>query len=475
MLLYYNTPEVDYGLLERLEIIGGYLYAVKTESNWDITTRTGYGISNIIIRNCKIHDSGRDCIKITPGCDNILIESCEIFNSGRRCTPTSCNAEGIDCVNGSNVVVRNCYIHHTGTNGLYLKGGARNGIIESNLITDCGTGGVLFGFKGTDYEWFETDVNPDLHGNINGIIRNNIIARTTDEGIGLYAAQDAKVYNNTIIDAAARYHSSFYISRGEVSVNSVKVYPYSENVDVRNNIFMNISTTSNPVCAFRVENGDPLSNLRGTNIIDYNIYYQEGGTNFDDDINGYTNLEQWKTNTGYDANSIDAYPNLDDNFHLTYTSINAIDKGAELSAVLEDYDGANRTVPYDIGADEYLAGEILVVPPADSILGTGGSVTSGGIATNINHSTNKNKIQVNIFPSSVTGNITLYVYSETDQKVKCYITNLSGKKILSFDFSLTGKTINQKQLLINELRSGIYFITLSFKKENVTKQFIKTE
>lgn len=36
--------------------------------------------------------------------------------------------------------VHDCYIHNIATNGVYPKGGARNAIIERNLIMNCGTG-----------------------------------------------------------------------------------------------------------------------------------------------------------------------------------------------------------------------------------------------------------------------------------------------------------------------------------------------
>ena len=33
--LWYNEPETNGGSLERLEIVGGYYYAIKFETNWD--------------------------------------------------------------------------------------------------------------------------------------------------------------------------------------------------------------------------------------------------------------------------------------------------------------------------------------------------------------------------------------------------------------------------------------------------------
>jgi len=63
------------------------------------------GVSNITIDSCKIHDSERDCIKITPNCDTILVCHCEIYNFGMR---DNSNAEGIDNVNGDYMLIQNC-------------------------------------------------------------------------------------------------------------------------------------------------------------------------------------------------------------------------------------------------------------------------------------------------------------------------------------------------------------------------------
>ena len=73
--------------LIRLEVIGGSYYCIKFE-----------GTDGHIVEDCRVHDSGRDCFKITPQSDNITICRCEIYNSGIR---DSSNAEGIDNVNGT--------------------------------------------------------------------------------------------------------------------------------------------------------------------------------------------------------------------------------------------------------------------------------------------------------------------------------------------------------------------------------------
>src|SRR5690242_8624140 len=62
-------PDAHGGTLNGLEVKGGEYYAVKLESTWD--WGGGFpkdGVHDITIQNCSLHDSGRDVIKVTPGC-----------------------------------------------------------------------------------------------------------------------------------------------------------------------------------------------------------------------------------------------------------------------------------------------------------------------------------------------------------------------------------------------------------------------
>ncbi|MFZ5950511.1 MAG: hypothetical protein ACOYXC_07385 [Candidatus Rifleibacteriota bacterium] len=68
--------------IERVEITGGF-YGVFffSEWDWDDTPLDNDAAKKISITNCRIHDTGRDAIKLPAGCDDILIQNCEIFNS----------------------------------------------------------------------------------------------------------------------------------------------------------------------------------------------------------------------------------------------------------------------------------------------------------------------------------------------------------------------------------------------------------
>ena len=197
----------DGSALERVEVAGGYYYGIMFFTKWDWGDPTDRsGASNIAISDCIIHDTGGACIKITPGCDDITIQRCEIYNSGRL-MPDS--AEAIDNVNGDRMTVRNCNIHDITATGLYAKGGATGAVIEGCVVQNCGDAGILVGFD-TSPEWFDLTVNPEYYENIDGTVRNCLVINTRYSGIGMYAAKNAKVYNNTLVNVAQAGHSGLY-------------------------------------------------------------------------------------------------------------------------------------------------------------------------------------------------------------------------------------------------------------------------
>ncbi len=162
--LWYNEPETTGGSLERLEIVGGYYYAIKFETNWEWDNSVPFsqrrGVSNVTLRDCNIHHSGRDAIKLTPACANISVLNCEIHHTGAGPGALAdFNAEGIDNVNAPQLTVRGCYIHDVATTGIYVKGGGRDCVIEGNTVENCGEGGIYLGFY-TDAEWFDTECQP---------------------------------------------------------------------------------------------------------------------------------------------------------------------------------------------------------------------------------------------------------------------------------------------------------------------------
>ncbi len=374
----FKNPEINFGLLERLDISGGYFYGIFFNTNWDdgeiYSNRRG--VRNVTLLNCRIHDTGRDCIKITPACSDIKIIGCEIYNSGvgpsndpTNPDPYSHNAEGIDNVNSPRMIVGDCYFHDISTNGIYAKGGAEDCLIENNLIMNTGDGGIFMGFD-TDDEWYNPETNPKRYDNIRGVARNNFIINTGSAGIGFWGAKDCKVYNNTIITPTKTFFSPLFINHNEIYPDANPEPKYKtacEGLFIKNNIFVDLSPNTDDDLTIEVREAA----LTGNNDIDNNLYYKVSGKIKVRYLGNDISFEDWQNKNGYDVNSIESNPMLDSNFHLLSNSI-CINKGALIQGLLKDYDGSNRSDKPDLGADEFTLNLNLKIPPKKGTIGTGG-------------------------------------------------------------------------------------------------------
>ncbi len=365
--------DADGSTLDGLEITGGYYYGIMLFTRWDWgdpNDRTG--VSHITIQNCNIHDTGRDCVKITPGCDYLTIANCEIYNSGIRYDG---NAEGIDNVNSDYMVVQDCYIHDTATTGVYAKGGAIGAVIERNIVENCGEIGVALGFD-TSPEYFDLTVNPDRYENIGGVVRNCLIRNTDMAGIAFYAAKDASAYNNTLIDTAQSEQSAVYFGvslqdwEPDTDPNDGIGYrPASTNIHVENNIVLQDTSISTPMVFIRTfyHEGDVgrVNAMDGMPVMDYNCYWHGNGPlAFTDQRPGYEmengSLSDWQNHIGSEGHSFVADPSLDSEYHPMEGSP-CIDAGDSTVPVSDDLDKNSRTAPFDIGAYEVSGAQ----PPAE--------------------------------------------------------------------------------------------------------------
>ncbi|MDR2698640.1 MAG: right-handed parallel beta-helix repeat-containing protein [Candidatus Methanoplasma sp.] len=320
--------------LQAIEAKGGF-YVVCFDTMWDWGQANRGGASNIIIEDCVLHDSKNDVIKIKPNCDNITIRYNNIFNSGREHVGHSeflsgeCNSEGIDNVNGDNMIVRNNHIYNICSNGVYAKGGAINALIENNCVENTYGAGIMVGFD-TSPEFFDTGVNPQYYENIGGVVRNNLIIHTGWEGIGLYASKDAQVYNNTLVDVMNYAdhtripHSAIYFGLTYQDWAAGAGRPANVNPDIHHNIVSQPATfTQHPMIEIRYS-GDlgGMSALSGNPTMSNNCYYIAGKSAAFVDNRPVTHvvnvdLAGWKSHITGDSGSIEVNPGLDSNYKPT--------------------------------------------------------------------------------------------------------------------------------------------------------------
>ncbi len=310
--------------IEGLELVGGGAHCVKMEH------------PHGAVRNCKLHGCGADAVKIVRTAPGVLIEDCEIYDTGKR----SENAEGIDNVSADNVVVRGCHVHHIRSNGIYMKGGARNCIIEGNLVTDTKANGIMLGqssgkqFLTSEYECRES------------IARNNVIMRTKGSGLAFEAASNCQFYNNTLYDVAQDH-------QGAINVNANTHRTPSTNVAVANNVVVVLSDRP-----FLFVHKLGLSR-RSDLSCDHNLYFNPKGTYtfwYEPEGKYWNSFEHWRSNTPFDAHSILADPTLDlKNDLVPLPGSPVIDAGIPLrEAVPADYLGTARPQgkAFDLGAYE---------------------------------------------------------------------------------------------------------------------------
>lgn len=319
--------------LINLEIQGGSYYVVKTESN-----------TGMLIRNCRLQGSGRDCIKMFNA-DNATIEGCEIGPSGVR---DSSNAEGIDSVGSRNTIVRACYVHDTATTGIYVKGGASGCVIEGNRVERTGHAGILLG-QDTDPEFMRDGTQYEA---LNSVARNNVVSSAGGAGIGAYSANNVRFENNTLFDVARSFHGGFYVSQNGRETAS-------QRVTFKNNI---VIVTSDRPMAFIINLSDRL-------VSDSNIWFRPNGGVYRFYREGpstgdfWQSFAAWQTGLGVDSRSLTSDPLLDSSrlFKLR-TGSPAIDRGETIAGVLVDFSGVQRPqgLAFDIGAYETPA-----APPAN--------------------------------------------------------------------------------------------------------------
>lgn len=310
--------------LKNLEIRGGETYVVKIESN-----------RNILLSNCRIWNSGRDCIK-TFNSDNLIIEKCNIGPSGVR-DPS--NAEGIDSIGSVGVTIRDCYIHDTATNGMYLKGGARNGLIERNRVERSGHGGILLG-QDTDEEFMRDGT---VYECLDSVARNNIVITANGPGIGTYSGSNIRFENNTLMDVAKQFHAGFYV------VTNSREIP-ARQISFKNNV---VSVTGARPMAFVINLSDNL-------ISNSNIWYRPDGGTYKFFLESpsrtfyWESFSDWQSGMNADSRSSVTDPRLDAaNLCQPLSNSPTIDAGETVNNSM-DYSSASRPQggAFDIGAYE---------------------------------------------------------------------------------------------------------------------------
>ncbi|MDA3863902.1 MAG: hypothetical protein PF689_08560 [Deltaproteobacteria bacterium] len=188
-------------------------------------------IENILLHNLRIIDPGEQAIKINPivnGYTDYGIIQCshlELTDEGRPHIRNNCYTGGIDAHKSQGWIIRNNFIkgfwceNGLAEHGIHMWQSCRDTLVENNIILDCARGiGLGMGESGDGRE-YEDNPYPEQGylGHIDGLIRNNFIAASSenlfnsatsfDAGITLEQAHGAIVVHNTVASSEAPFSS----------------------------------------------------------------------------------------------------------------------------------------------------------------------------------------------------------------------------------------------------------------------------
>lgn len=205
---------------EDLELRGVCANDSDCEHAFQVTGRA----TDVVLRHLRLVNFNAQLkVNATPATDGGmdqpnrgLVERCEVFDEHARATSNPVTKLNIDSVD--DWVVRGCHLHDFSKNGgnfvsygSFIKGGARRGLYERNLVV-CQTSGpssadarigLSFGGGGTGAAFcapaFNAAVPCDVE-HLDGVMRNNLIVNCSDVGVYLNRASNTRLLFNTLID-----------------------------------------------------------------------------------------------------------------------------------------------------------------------------------------------------------------------------------------------------------------------------------
>ncbi len=267
------------------------------------------GSSNINFTNNTVHNVGQEGVRIKANSSFVLIEGNTVFNTGTNAFNGECyyvgTGSGGPLDNTNNVTIRNNIGHDCDDEGVELKPGTHDCIVEGNTLFNVVTGSASIG----SIEVNERDLGAQSWtGNPSHIIRNNII-HTSNTAIRLGTGSTA--YNNLIYTLTASNKGIRFDNNNSDSFTRIAYH---------NTIVLSTA--------------DALDEVGGTTDIQNNIGPTTAGNNIA-------------------SNSAFYFDVANDNYHLVVAS-GPIDIGADLtSTVPTDLDGKTRpAVTPDAGAYE---------------------------------------------------------------------------------------------------------------------------
>lgn len=193
--IYFYHPRFApmYWVVQGLEIRGGEQYTVKIDT------------PHVKLLGNNLHGAKGDIVKVVRTANHIVIDGNEIHHNN---APTGANAQGIDIVGASDVLVARNYVHDIPSIGMYAKGNAAEVVFEHNRVENIAQRGIMLG-QSTSPEFLDRNKSYESY---NSTIRHNIVRNTGSACLATASSYNVRIHNNVCYDAAKSNHGAIFVS-----------------------------------------------------------------------------------------------------------------------------------------------------------------------------------------------------------------------------------------------------------------------
>jgi parallel beta-helix repeat protein len=177
-----------------------------TITNFNQGIHVDGGSHHVVVQNNIVHDVGQEGIHVKENSSFVTVQGNTVYNTEKL--GGCCNGEGVyvgtstsgGLDNTNNVTVRNNVIHDTSDEGIEIKPGTHDCIVENNTVYITNTS------SDSPYaaiEINERDASPQTwSGNPNHLVRNNILH---DNKNGIRLGTGSTAYNNVVYNTQSGF------------------------------------------------------------------------------------------------------------------------------------------------------------------------------------------------------------------------------------------------------------------------------
>ena len=341
------------------------------------------GADYVTVKGFDFRTSYYAAVSMTSGNTDVSIENNRIWSTFYSYNRTYHYNSAIDVYNISNTPNRNIHIRNNtingGLNGIYYynSGYASGGLIEGNHVSNFDEIGInvfrdssMIIHNNSVFDSSFTKGSMGINFDNGGVtaIGNKVAMNSSYSGYGIRISNAGGTSNSTLVvynnaisviqNVNGNYSStglylnncsylnlnynSVSIDGGTNSISSAFYFNSGNNISLRNNSLVNLT------------NGFAIYS-RSTSLItssDYNNLYSSGN-NLAYRLSSYSTLANWRSGTGFDANSTSANANYMSAYEMRPNHI-ALDGTAQtIVGIATDIDGVVRGSSPDIGAYQF--------------------------------------------------------------------------------------------------------------------------